>query len=251
MNDDELSLPKSVEVDEIIEFYKNRAPEENTEQTEETEEMSEDGIQSKVYGLSLKGRMTLYRIISAVISAFIIICSFVLAYFLPGNEDIVAEQKEQMRNEEDYASLKSRHDALKTEVDNLKTSNSEKEEKLEKIADIDNPKAELRSEIEKKTYELNELNAQIKEKRSTIESLDASIAEKAPPEIQLPPGKYVVGKNIAKGKYRVTGVGKFMLSSSNGKSKINTTLGSTPIDVTLEDNDILKFESKVKFVSAN
>ena len=128
MNDDELSLPKSVEVDEIIEFYKNRAHEENTEQTEETEEMSEDGIQSKVYGLSQKGRMTLYRIISAVISAFIIICSFVLAYFLPGNEDIVAEQKEQMRNGEDYSRLKSRHDTLKTEVDNLKSSNSEKKE---------------------------------------------------------------------------------------------------------------------------
>ena len=251
MNDDELSLPKSVEVDEIIEFYKNREPEENTEQRDATEETSDGEIQSTVYGLSQKGRITLYRIISAVISVIIIISSFVLAYFLPGNDDIVAEQKEQMRNEEDYSSLKSRHDTLKTEVDNLKTSNSEKEEKLEKIADIENPKAELRSEIEKKAYELNELNAQIKEKRSTIESLDASIAEKAPPEIQLPPGKYVVGKNIAKGKYLVTGVGKFMLSSSNGKSKINTTLGSTPIDVTLEDNDILKFESKVKFVSAN
>lgn len=251
MNDDELSLPKSVEVDEIIEFYKNREPEENTEQIDETEKISEDDIQSKVYGLSQKGRITLYRIISAVISAFIIISSFVLAYFLPGNEDIVAEQKEQMRNGEDYSSLKSRHDTLKTEVDNLKTSNSEKKEKLEKISDIDNSKAELRSEIEKKTYELNELNTQIKEKRSTIESLDASISEKTPPEIQLPPGKYVVGKNIARGKYRVTGVGKFMLSSSNGKSKINTILGSTPIDATLEDNDILKFESKVKFVSPN
>lgn len=265
--ENEFSPENSVDIDKIIDFYKDIEPaaedEKSTEPTETPKKSVLDKffknnrkkenseIKSEVYGLSDKGRMRLYRIISAAICLFIIASSFVLAYFLPGNEEVIAEQQNELRKDEDYESLKSRYEALKTEVDNLKTSNKEKKSKIDKIDDFDNSKADLRTQITAKTYELNELNAQINEKKTQIEALDKSISEKIPPETVLPPGKYVVGKNIAAGKYLVTGTGKFMVANAAGKSKENTTLGSTPLEITLEDKDIIKFDSKVKFTAKN
>lgn len=263
----EFSPENSVDIEKIIDFYKNietAADDVENIATSETEKKSifdklfknirkkEIGeIKSEVYGLSDKGRMRLYRIISAAVCLCIIASSFVLAYFLPGNEEIIAEQQNELRKNEDYKSLKSRYEALKTEVDNLKTSNKEKKDKIDKIDDFDNSKADLRTQITAKTYELNELNSQISEKKAQIEALDKSISEKIPPETVLPPGKYVVGKNIAAGTYLVTGTGKFMVANAAGKSKENTTLGSTPLKITLEDKDIIKFDSKVKFNAIN
>lgn len=264
IENDDLSLPKSVEVDKIIEFYKDiDDSEENFEHiSEETtkhrkfknffkKKAADDGIETEVYGLSEKGRIYLYRGISALISVFIIIGAFVLAYFLPGNKEIIAEKQNTLRAEEGYKQLKSRHTALKNEVEELKTSNKAKKETIDKLADPENTKAELRTEITAKKYELSELNGQVQTKETELETLNTTILEKAPPETILPPGNYVAGKNIAAGKYNVTGTGKFMVASSAGKSKINTTLGSTPLDIVLEENDVIKFDSKVKFISSN
>lgn len=266
IQNNDISLPQSLEVDEIIEFYKDLDTDAEPEDIEVKENKSklnqflslflkkkatDKDIQSETYGLSEKGRLILYRSLSGVISVCIIAGSFVLAYFMPGNEEIINKQQETLRQEKDYESLKSRHDTLKTDIENLTVSNKEKKEQIDKISDFDNTKAELRTQITAKTYELNELNAQIEEKRKSVAALDASIAEKTPPETVLPPGKYIVGKNIAAGKYRVTGTGKFMAATAAGKSKINTTLGSTPTEVTLEKNDVIKFDSKVKFTSLN
>ncbi len=249
VSDIEISLPKSIEVDKIIEFYKDKEIiDEDSAVCDETED---DEIHSQVYGLSQKSRLNLYRIISAAVSVMIIASSFVLAYLLPGNDEIVSTRQDELRNQKDYTSLKSRHDALKTEIENLKTSNKEKAKQVKQITDIDNTKAQLRTDITSKANELSALNKQIEEKNAVIAQLDIEIAQKAAPETILPPGKYIVGKNIAAGKYRITGSGTFTLSDSAGKSKINTTLGSTAQDVTLENNDIMKFTSRVKFSSLN
>ncbi|MBQ3125087.1 MAG: hypothetical protein IJC09_06695 [Clostridia bacterium] len=263
---DDISLPQSLEVEEIIEFYKDLDTDAEPEDVEVIKnkpklkqflslfikkKSEETDIQSEIYGLSEKGRLILYRSLSALISVCIIALSFTLAYFMPGNEEIIKEQQKTLRQDKDYESLKSRHDTLKTDIENLTESNKDKKEQIDKISDFDNTKAELRTQITAKAYELNELNAQIEEKRKAVAQLDASIAEKTPPETVLPPGKYIAGKNIAAGKYRVMGTGKFMVASAAGKSKINTTLGSTPIEVTLETNDVIKFDSKVKFTSFN
>lgn len=265
-NENDISLPKSVEVDEIIEFYKDKEfnePEDTPKAQPKKinavtgflnrfkKHDADTDIQAQTFGLTHNGRMILYRIISAVVAVMIISVSFVLAYFLPGNEEVIAEQQAELRKEDDYVSLKSRHDALETEVENIKSENKTKKKQIDEILDIDNTKAELRTEITKKKNELSELNKEISEKRDTIAALDQIIAQKSAQEITLPPGKYVAGKNIAAGKYKVTGSGKFMLSTGAGKSKINVVLTSTPLDITVDSGDILKFDGKVKFTSQN
>lgn len=257
----------SVDIDKIIEFYKDIEPDSNDTGSDtsklETEKKPQScffgfkkkkehgNINTEVYGLSQNGRLILYRAVSAAVCCLIIAGSFVLAYYLPGNESVIAENRDKLRAESEYQSLKNRYDTLKTEVENLKTANAEKKDKLDKVSDFDNSKAELRTQITAKTYELNELNSQIADKKSQIAALDESISQKAAPETVLPPGRYTVGKNIAAGKYLVTGSGKFMLATSAGKSKENITLGSEPVEITLEESDIIKFDGKVKFTFKN
>ena len=261
---DDISLPKSVQVDEIIEFYKDKEYESEEAENDDTNERKSilniikktkktinGDIHTDTYGLSQKGRIILYRLISLAICILIIVGAFVLAYYLPGNTEVITAQQDSLRNEEDYKSLKSRHDSVKSEIDNLKATNSDKESIVAQVNDYDNAKADLKAQISEKSYELNELNNQIKEKKNTLSMLDLQIDEKIPKEIILPAGKYVAGRNIAVGKHYVTGTGAFALSTAAGKSKINTTLTASPLEVTLEEKDIMKFNAKVKFTSAN
>ena len=279
LNTTEPSMEKTVQVEQILEFYKDKLDDTQKTQNEptlpekkseiikslflkavykvpflkeklETNKTTED-IQNHSYGLSEKGRVILYRAMSVCISLLIITLSFTLAFFLPGNDDVYESQLQKLRSDKDYVSLKSRYDTLKTEVEELKTSNSEKLSQIESIADIDNTKAKLRTQITEKTYELNSLNAAITGKRAEIESLDKEISSKAAPETIRTPGKYIVGKSIAAGRYHVTGTGKFMVATASGRSKINTTLKNTPLEVTLSANDVVKFDSKVKFTALN
>ncbi len=290
-NEKDNSLDRSVQVEEIIEFYKDIEPSTQTDELPSknnnklidiftrglnklktplallrpkiinilnkipkiniTEaESSESDINTHSFGLSEKGKMIVIQSCSIAISILIIIISIVLTIFLPGNEEIVNSKINEYRKSDEYTSLYSRCNSLKNEVEQLITDKEKKEEILEKIADIDNTKAELRTQITEKKHELNALNSQINQKRSEIAALDASIASKVSSEMLYTPGKYTIGKHIAAGKYYVTGTGKFMVATVNGKSKVNTTLTSTPLLVELQNNDVVKFDSKVKFTSA-
>lgn len=264
-------LDRNVEIDKIVEFYKDKLPENDLPDNDTPDEgakpskvtallkklrfagdsRSDDGIESETIGMSELTRFVLQCVVTAVVCAAIIVGSVVLAYYLPGNAELLEQRITELRNDDDYQSLKSRHDTLVNEIDELKAANEDKQATLDGITDVDNTKAELRQAISDKTTQLNELNQQIASKQAEVQRLDESISSKAAPETVYSPGKYTVGTNIAVGKYYVTGTGKFMVASSDGKSKVNTTLTSAPLEVTLEQNDIVKFDSKVKFTSAN
>ena len=277
------SLARSVQVEQILEFYKEKNEDENKSEITEVNinqfnnlkrlfaklkinivnllnkipfiniEINNDDnfeIETHNFGLSENGKNILYRIASAIISVLIVVFSIVLAIYLPGNEDIISAKEEELRSSEDYVDIKSRYSSLKTEVEELEASNEIKKGLISEIEDVDNTKSTLRTQINDKKYELDSLNQQIEGKKQTIAELDKSIASKTPPETVYSPGKYTVGTHIPAGKYYVTGTGKFMVASAGGVSKINVSLGSTPIVVNLEANDKVQFDSKVKFSSA-
>lgn len=279
-NEKDYSLDRSVEVEKIIDFYKN--VDNNSVDTPTTEDKRQDTffkklfdkafsyiknstlykklipqaeksthseIESQAFGLGEKGRIALYHSISLVVCILIITVSVILTIFLPGNKLKISQRETELRSQEDYISLISRHTAIKTEIDELTASNNEKENLINQISDADNTKSEIRLQIEVKKSELSELNTQINNKRNEISALDKEISSKAPAEKVYTPGKYVVGTHFAAGKYLVTGTGKFMVATSSGKSKINVALSSTPLEVYLEERDVVKFGSKVKFTS--
>ena len=135
---DEFSLHKSVEVDEIIEFYKDKEFETEDNEIEFVSEKktifdniknrfkpkkNDDDIHTDIYGLSQKGRIILYRLISLCICILIICSAFVLAYYLPGNSEVLSSQIEILSNEDEYKDLKSRHDTMQKELENSKFQN--------------------------------------------------------------------------------------------------------------------------------
>lgn len=272
---DDTSLDKSVQVEQILEFYKDKQEQEEVD-TAEIEVKPQNKLASSyskisqkipylkkfsdkkdnkeislhTYGLGEKQRQFLTYIITALVCIAIISGSVVLAMFLPSNKATFDEKAAQLRAQDDYTNLKSRYDSLKEEAERLEKENEDKKLYLESVNDFENTKAKLRTEISEKALEYNELNAQITQKRDEIAQLDKSISEKAPPDTVLPPGKYIVGTNIAAGSYFVTGSGKFMVASSKGKSKLNTTLSSTPLEISLDAGDVVKFDGKVKFSAA-
>ncbi len=276
---DELSsISDDARIDAIVDFYKDKPippdSEESTNPPEpsknpvteflnrvaakikpdaviSTDADGDESIQTGTYGLAPQHRAMTSHIITAVICIAIISGAYLLAVLMPGDTEIINNYAEELRKDENYISLSNQNKTLEYEVSKLKASNEAKQTRLLNISDYDNTKAALRSEISKKAEELSTLNAQITEKRAMIDTLNGNIAQKASSVITLNAGKYVIGTNIAAGKYYVTGSGTFSAASSNNVSKYNFTLGSTASEVVLEKGDIIKINSTTKFTSAN
>lgn len=274
LQDDSASL---AEVEQILEFYKDKSFEDTDEEINELEIIEEeksaiskkiDGLRGRFkrkssvytaskpdneelhdssYGMTKRSRIILTYSITAAVCCAIIGGAFFLAAILPGDEAETERIASELRAEEDYIALKTDYDTLRAETDALRASVADKKEQSGNPEDYENVQAELRSQIDSKKQELDSVNIQIAEKQATLDSINEQIAAKSNNIITLPPGRYVVGTDIAAGSYTVTGTGSFAAASEDNTSKYNTTLGSSPYAVTLNRGDKLKFDSSVKF----
>lgn len=264
------------EVEQIIEFYKNKPFEDSSEEITELEvEDKKSDTKKKIddflgifvkksssytaskseseelhdasYGMDKRSRLVLTYVITAAICGAIIGGAFLLAAMLPGNEEETERYAAELRAEDDYTTLKADYDELKYATDELRASVEDKKEKSDNIDDYENAQAELRSQIDSRKQELDAVNTEISAKQTLLDSINEQISAKSDNITTLPPGRYVVGTDIAAGKYTVTGTGSFAAASEDNTSKYNTTLGSSPYAVTLNQGDKLKFDSTVKF----
>lgn len=273
----ETSISEDAKLDAIIDFYKDKPlPEENSDIKEdgddgqnpilsfvrqklkipfdkkiETNSDDDEAITSDSHGLDKKRREITRYIITALICIAILAGSYLLALKLPGDTQKVTEYADEIRKDNEYVTVMNKYNALTHDVAELKAANEAKKEKADSLTDFENAKAALRTEIEKKSEELNAFNKQIIEKRNTIDTLNASIAQKTPSAITLNAGKYVIGTNIAAGKYLVTGSGTFSAASSDNTSKYNFLLKDGSQEVSLEKGDIIKINAETKFTSVN
>lgn len=200
------------------------------------------------YGFTKNGRTIGIYIITAIICALIIGGSYCLALLIPGDKAALNSKAARLRKSESYVKIKSEYDTLTYDNNKLQTSINEKQDKLDGIDNIDNTKAELRSQIEEKQNELNGLETKIKQKESEAASISKEINDKFGSIKTLTPGTYMVGKSIPPGNYLVTGNGKFNVASKDKVSKVNTVLSSETLAVTLEDGDSIKLETTAKFI---
>lgn len=259
-----------VSIEDIVDFYKNiplteddSEPEKKTDDKPKkklfssrkkkitAEQTKDEGIHDSSYGLNVRGRSAAAYAITAIICVLIIGASYILAVFMPGDEEIISKAADELRTEEEYKETENEHNSLSYEINKLKTAVEAKESNINSVSDFDNAKAAIRSEIEKKKAELASLNEQLSLKQERLNVLNWQISQKAGSAVSLSPGKYTVGKNIVPGKYLVTGSGKLMTASSSGESKVNITLGADACEVTLEKDDIIKLETTAKFTPAH
>lgn len=274
--ENESTISEDAQLDAIADFYKDKPIPEEESETEATEPKPNTGLISRIFkkiktdtasvsgsinddedihsgsfGMNRKHRLLTTHIITALICIAILSGAYCLALLLPRGSETVNSYAKELRNEEAYKSLNNQYNTISHEVSELRTSNEAKKENAENISNYDNTKAALRSEIEAKKQELSDFNTQISEKRTIIAALDENIALQTPSVITLNAGKYVIGTNIAAGKYHVTGSGTFTAASSNNVSKYNIALGSTSHEVVLEKGDIIKINSTTMFTSVN
>ncbi|MGN1115925.1 MAG: hypothetical protein ACI4TH_05110 [Candidatus Ornithomonoglobus sp.] len=208
----------------------------------------DEDIHENAFGVTSRGRNILTYIVTLCIAAAIISGSFILAVYLPGDADLINSRADELlRNDEEYAALLKQKESLEDEVNKLQTESDEKGTQVDSLNDYDNIMAELDMKIKEKRAEINSLNNQKKEKQAQLDKINADISAKNGTEITLSPGIYTVGTNLQAGKYSVTGSGKFKAASSDGISKANETLGTSPYTITLEKGDKVSIESSTKF----
>ena len=238
---------KDEELAQIEHFYKNIPTVEERAETAPPSAENDEEIHDSVYGIAPQKRSIIIYSLTAFFCAVIIIGSYLITVFSPGDENKINAVAEEKRLEESYTEIKSQHEALVYELNKLRTEADEKKKTVESVEDYENTKASLRNQIEEKKGVLIAINSQLSEKEQQLAALDNAIGLKNINPVSLPPGKYTVGKNILPGKYSVSGSGKFMVASSDATSKVNTVLSAAPLEVTFEKGDIIKLETSVKF----
>ncbi|MBQ3425576.1 MAG: hypothetical protein IJH37_00335 [Clostridia bacterium] len=204
-------------------------------------------IYDSSYGLSRRSKAMLKYALTAFLCAAIIVSAYGIAVILPVNSEITEEYAEALRKGDAYTSLKKEYSRLSAEVKALDETVSEQEAQIKELDDPEEKKAELRNEIEKKQNELKKINEDVSDKTEKLAEINSKIASASGAILSLSPGRYAVGRDIAPGRYTITGYGGFAAANSAGQSKYNTTLGNAAYEVELSSGDKLKLDCTVKF----
>ena len=259
------------QVDEIIDFYKDMpdVPENDSQKEEEkssgllqklpglitsknkkynSSDTENDELHETTYGLSKKKRIILTYIITLFICLAVIGASYGIALILPSNEAETERIANELRNNNDYISLKEEHSRVVSEATSQRDIVSKKKEQVDNLENVDNTKSELREQIAQKGQELDALNSEHDRLSSEISAIDSKIASRSGAvAVSLPAGRYTVGKDISPGKYTVVGNASFSAATESGESKYNTTLTSAPLEVELSNGYKLKLGGTVLF----
>ena len=158
---------------------------------------------------------------------------------------------ELLENSTEYREAAQDYDSIKETIDDLTKERDEKQAVFDAMQDYESKSTDVNTRLENLRNELNSLNSEIETKKQTLAELESSISSKTSSIVSLSPGIYTVGKNIVAGKYLVTGSGSILISTSSGATKINTVINSDGTQVTLENDDTIKLETRARFTPVN
>lgn len=263
------------ENDEIAEYYKNlNTPEEEEEKTESADESVEKGADVRtilsdpedfddppeMFDAPYMPRRGGFNFKWSLLYCMLVLLAAMIALFIvyaAGNsgekrEDIVeAEYKTQLAESSKYNDLKKSVSAIKEEIEDLTKTRDEKQAVYDALTDYELRSSDADDRLDELQKRLDDLNDEIEEKQKKLDKLNED--KKTPSIVNLIPGRYSVGegKNIAAGKYSVTGSGSIVVSASSGSAKLNSVLGTEGIVITLDEGDIIKLDTNAKFTPVN
>ena len=268
---DKENIHLAQQVDEIIDFYKDKPDVAETEKPDDKNSPSgvfrklpefisgkkkdyssadagNEEFHETAYGLSKKNRAIIAYIIMLSVCFAVIGGSYGLALILPSNDAETERIAGELRNKKDYLLLKEEHDRVVSEINAQREIVSKKKEQADNLDNVDNIKSKLREEIAKKGQELDYYNKYHDYITNEIGDLDKKIAARAGTvAVSLPAGRYTVGKDISPGKYTIIGNCSFSAATESGESKYNTTLTSSPFEIELSNGYKLKLGGTVLF----
>lgn len=146
-----------------------------------------------------------------------------------------------------YNELLKNTDTIHTEIDNLTHERDQRQIEYDALIDYSSKSAEIQEQINALQSELDAANQDNSEKQAELNALTGNISSKISSIVNLAPGTYTVGDNIAAGKYSATGSGSVMISTASGSLKLNTVLTADGTEVTLDDGDRIHLDTRAKF----
>ncbi len=200
-----------------------------------------------------------------------VIVGLIISYSIGASGAKVTIEKEKVTYDELKATIDKKENELiytKSEVrkgidEEQKKLDAKKEEVKTTLALVDN-KNQLTSEIDKlskdveaKKGEVGKLDTDINGKKGELQQLTDGVKAKKEEPRTLNAGQYIVGKDIPKGRYKATAVGRgsnfVVYDSKSGSPVVNTILGNSSVgrgDYTFftGDGDIIKTEESVKLI---
>ena len=137
--------------------------------------------------------------------------------------------------------------SINAEIEELTQTCALKQREYDALLAYQNGEGDVDNRISELQAQLDDLTKENLRKQTEIDSLTADISGKVSTIMNLPPGIYTVGENIAAGKYTVTGSGSILVSSASGTVKLNTILTANGTTVTLNNADKIQLDTRAKF----
>ncbi|PLR95901.1 hypothetical protein [Bacillus sp. T33-2] len=167
---------------------------------------------------------------------------------IEGKEGSLASIKEDIRQAESDLT------AVQGEIKEQESAYAEAKKVIENRSALEAEVAKIQSDLGAKQTEIQNLENTIESKKGELAGIEGQIREKKEAPKQLPAGHFVVGRDIAEGRYKVVPVGEgsnFVVYSAGGELKVNTILGSWGVKEYVffaSEGDEIQSEAPTRFV---
>lgn len=189
-----------------------------------------------------------YICITASACIIILAVAAAMGFLLPKSENTVSHRLASLHeSDSDYLSVKEANDAENLNKKNLNTRLENKQKELEEFRQSQDNLEKITENIGALENERDALKNDVKTKQNTLAGIEADINSFTKKIMTWTSGNYTVGKNIAAGKYTITGTGSIAIANS-GKSLANKVLKSTGESFTLNNGDIIHIDGNAKIV---
>ncbi len=248
--------------EDIADYYKNMDSheEENVEIPKRTIISDPDAYANEGYTPAFTRHRYSGNLIAdiAFIAAVLVVAMAVLMFsFQLGSmgmkSEALVESKylELLQSSSKYNDLIKQISSINVEIEDYSHERDLKQSEYDALIAYRDNEGAVTDEIAALQSRLDTLNIENAKKQAEIDSLTTDISEKISAIMNLPPGIYTVGENIAAGKYTITGSGSILVSSSKGSVKLNTILTADGVSITLDDMDKIQLDTRAKFSPAN
>lgn len=185
---------------------------------------------------------------SCIICAAVVIAALVFGIAVPKSGNAVSKRLAALREtDKAYAEASEKNETAAREKEGVSSRLSDKQEELEEFNKSQDNLDKITASNSALQQEKDTLSEEVRKKQNTLADLESSITSYTKKILTWSSGRYETGKDIAAGKYTVTGSGSISIGNS-GKSLANKTLKSSGESFTLNDGDVIQIDGNAKFV---
>lgn len=186
--------------------------------------------------------------ISSMICAAVIIAAAIAGFCIPKSDNAALRGLDALhKSDKTYLAVKSENGNERLKTESLKKKLEEKQKELDEFKKSQDNLDKITESNAALEEEKNALQEEIKQKEKELAELEVSAKAYANKIVTWASGDYTVGKDIAAGKYTITGTGSIAIANK-GKSKANKLLKADGESFTLLEGDLIHIDGNAKIV---